>query len=123
MGIVINGDLTVFVNNEIAALIRVINTDGSINLSLENGILKLQLLSFYIYDATLLQSQIGDLPLWEMRTFFNFFVKTIFIPVVNTYLSSGFALPTEYFGIVRIQNAIFQAMEGFVQVGLVPEFI
>jgi len=56
MGIVINGDLTVFVNNEIAALIRVINTDGSINLSLENGILKLQLLSFYIYDATLLQS-------------------------------------------------------------------
>jgi hypothetical protein len=58
-----------------------------------------------------------------MRTFFNFFVKTIFIPVVNAYLAPGIDLPTEYFGIVRVDDAIFQPMEGFIQVGLVPTFI
>jgi hypothetical protein len=83
IGMIINADLTVYVNNEIAALIRVVNTEGAITITLESGNLKIQVQTLYIYDATLTQSEIGDLPLWQMRTFFNFFVKTIFIPVVN----------------------------------------
>ena len=104
---IVNADLTIYVNNEIAAQIRVVNTEGAITINLSKGNLKVQLLTFYIYDATLTLSQIGDLPLWQMRTFFNFFVKTIFIPVVNAYLAPGIDLPTEYFGIVRVDDAIF----------------
>jgi hypothetical protein len=45
------------------------------------------------------------------------------LPVINGFLSPGFMLPKEYFGILRIREASFDAMDGYCQVGIVPEFI
>jgi hypothetical protein len=53
IGMIVNADLTIYVNNEIAAQIRVVNTEGAITINLSKGNLKVQLLTFYIYDATL----------------------------------------------------------------------
>ena len=70
----------------------------------------------------MLYSDIGPINAAELRSFVNVFAY-LALPVINQFLAGGFLLPTEYFGIVRIREATFQSMDGYVQVGIVPEFI
>lgn len=77
---------------------------------------------FYIESAKLLYTDIGPINTEQLRSFVNFFAY-LARPVINNILAPGFKLPQEYFGIVRIRDASFEAMDGYCQVGIVPEFI
>jgi len=57
-----------------------------------------------------------------MRLFANF-IMGLLIPIANTFLSAGFLLNEDFYGIFKIKEAIFQAMNGYVQIGIVPQFI
>jgi hypothetical protein len=85
-------------------------------------LLQIKLLTFFINDSKVIGSDIGAIDVESMRNFVNLYAW-LAIPVINALMYPGFALPREYFGIIRIQEAIFTALNGFVQVGIVPEFI
>lgn len=122
LGIETTFDIMVYVNQDLACSFRVINADGSISVDLTKGTLHFMIQELYLNDAQVLSSEIGDIPVWEMKTFVNWAIK-LGIPFINSYLDKGIELPNEFFGIVRIKDATFTPQEGFVQVGIVPEFI
>lgn len=70
----------------------------------------------------MLSSTIGDIPVEEKKIFINWAIK-IGLPFMNMFLKKGLELPSTFFDLVRIKDATFTAMEGYVQVGIVPEFI
>jgi hypothetical protein len=106
MGLDLTADLSVYVNNQLAATIEVISAQGSLSASLNNFLLVIKLLSFNINDAQVLYSDIGPINAAELRSFVNVFAY-LALPVINQFLAGGFLLPTEYFGIVRIREATF----------------
>ncbi|TNV79283.1 hypothetical protein FGO68_gene12198 [Halteria grandinella] len=122
LGIETTFDIDVFVRDQLAVSIRVINADGSISVALDKGTLSFQILELYMNDAVVLSSEIGDIPIWDLKTFINFAIK-LGLPYMNGFLNRGIPLPDTYFDLVRIKDASFTAMEGYVQVGIVPEFI
>jgi len=122
MGLTLTADLQVYVNSDLAATIEVISAEGSLSATLNNFLLVIKLLTFYINDAQVVNSEIGPINVQAMRNFVNFFAY-LALPVINGFLAPGFHLPQEYFGIVRIREATFDAMDGYCQVGIVPEFI
>lgn len=122
IGIETTFDIQVFVKEDMACSFRVIDADGSIKVFLQKGVLSFQVLTLYLNEATVLSSQIGDIPVWEMKTFVNWAIK-LGIPFINGFLNKGLELPSLYFGIIKIQDATFTAMDGFVQIGIVPEFL
>ena len=73
-------------------------------------------------DAKVLDSQIGELNVDEERNIINWTIA-LALPIANKFLNQGLTLPSEFFGMVRIREAFFQPMNGFIQVGIVPEFI
>ena len=89
---------------------------------MQDFLLSIKVLTFYINDAQALYSDIGWINAYELRSFVNVFAY-LALPVINGFLSPGFKLPQEYFGIVRIRDASFLALDGYCQVGIVPEFI
>ena len=125
LGVNLTADLYVYVNNDLAATIEVISGTTSLYAALgpyTNYLFVVKLLTFYITDSRVVTSEIGPIDVESMRKFVNFYAW-LALPVINMLLSPGFDLPREYFGIVRIKEAIFNAMDGFCQVGIVPEFI
>jgi len=44
------------------------------------------------------------------------------IPFING-LVLGFTIPDTFFGVMRIKSAKFNAMDSYVNIGFVPEFI
>lgn len=122
MGLHVTGYLMLWVRDELACIIEVNDAQAGLAASLKDFVLQVQLLSFYINGASVAYSAIGEIDVQAMRTLVNFFARVL-IPVVDRYLEPGFPLPREYFGIVRVKDAFFQAMDGYLQVGLVPEFI
>ncbi len=122
MGLTLTADLQIYVNTDLAATIEVISAEGSLSATLTDFLLVIKMLTFYINDAQVLKSEIGPINVQAMRNFVNFFAY-LALPVINGFLAPGFHLPQEYFGIVRIREATFDAMDGYCQVGIVPEFI
>ena len=111
-----------FVKDELAVQFQVIDADGSISVNLTKGVLSLQIVTLVMNDAKVVSSQIGEIDVWSKRVFVNWCIS-IALPILNRFLAGGLALPSEFFGMVRIQDATFTAMDGFVQVGIVPQFI
>ncbi len=122
MGLTVTGDLQVFVNNKLAATIEVITGEGSLNASLNNFHLFIKLLTFFITDGIVLYSEFGPIDVQSKINFLNFYAY-LALPVINVFLAPGFPFPQEYFGIIRIRDATFNSMDGYCQVGIVPEFI
>ena len=91
-------------------------------MSLKNFTLTIQFQSFYITDSQVIQSEIGPIDVESKRKFVNF-MAYIMLPVVNSLLANGFVIPQEFFGMIRIQDASFETKDGYVQVGIVPQFI
>lgn len=115
--------ITVFVNQDKACTIEVIDAEGSISASLSKGVLTSKILSLYINDARVVDSNIGDqIPIFTLRIFANW-AMNIAIPVINEYFGQGLSLPTVYFGFIQIEDAIFRPLDGFLQVGIVPHFL
>lgn len=90
---------------------------------LENFIFSVQILTFYVNDLVQVQSSIGDLSLFYLRNFVNFFASEIAIPVVNQQLAQGVEIPRQYFGIVNFKDAVFLSKDNYLSVGVVPQFI
>lgn len=61
----------------------------------------------------MLTTQIGEISTWDKVLFINWSIK-LALPFVNNYLSMGIQLPDTFFGMVRIKEALFTAMEGYV---------
>ena len=79
-------------------------------------------MSFYINDSQVVESEFGPIDLESKRRFVNF-MAYITLPVVNKLLQNGFVIPNEFFGMVRIKDALFESKDGYVSVGIVPQFI
>ena len=122
MGLDVTFDVWVYVRDELAVKIRVINAEGAIGVNLTGGLLTINIHELWMTDAKVLESQLGPLNIDEERTVINWIIEMA-LPVVNSYLAKGVQLPNEFFGIVRVRDAFFDAMDGFVKVGIVPEFI
>ena len=120
-GIQATFDIFVFVKDELAVQFQVIDDDGAVSVSLTKGILVVQVERLYMNDARVVSSQIGEIEVWSKRIFINW-VISITLPILNKYLAPGIALPSEFFGMVRIKDAYFIPMDGHVQVGIIPEF-
>lgn len=89
---------------------------------MKDFLLSIKVLTFlYINDAQVLYSDIGPINTEILRNFVNLFFY-LSLPVINGFLSPGFNMPHEYFGFIRIRDASFVTMDGYCQVGIVPEF-
>lgn len=72
--------------------------------------------------AAAFDSVIGDFDAAEFKGFFNVAAR-IAIPFINNlYLAQGF-LPSDYFGVLRINDATFQSLDGYLAVTITPDFI
>jgi hypothetical protein len=66
---------------------------------LNDFLLKIQILQFYITDSTLVYTAIGPIDVYYKRLFVNFFAK-IAIPVINAQIASGIHIPQQFFGFI-----------------------
>lgn len=81
--------------------------DFIISLALTSNILKVQLVELKDFECSASNSVIGDFNAAEFKDFFNVGVR-LAIPFINEfYLYNGFALPTDFFGVLRIAAATF----------------
>ena len=71
---------------------------------------------------TIDKTLIGEVNANELKVFLNVLFR-LAIPVVNQVMAGGLALPTEYFGVLVVQQAEFHAKQGFIEMSFVPEFI
>jgi hypothetical protein len=110
------------VNDQVACIFDVISAQTIVAATLKNFTFTVQFVSFYINDSQVERSEIGPIDLETKRRFVNF-MAYITLPVVNKLLENGFHIPTEFFGMIRIQDAVFESKEGYVSVGIVPQFI
>lgn len=122
LGLDVTFDVWVYVREELAVRIRVINAEGAIAVNLTDGNMTIQLDELYFTDTQVFDSQLGPLNIDEERVVINWIIE-MSLPIINSYLGKGIQLPDEFFGIIRIRDAFFEAMDGYVRVGIVPEFI
>ena len=92
MGLTLTADLNIYVNNDLAATIEVISAEGSISATLNDFLLVVKVLTFYINDAQVVTSEIGPINVEAMRSFVNLFAY-LALPVINTFLAPGIHLP------------------------------
>lgn len=109
------------INNEIAVALQVNDADALVSPSLNDFILKIQVIKFALKVITVTETKIGTIDGDEIKVFLNVLFR-LGIPVANSFLNGGFRLPNEYFGFMVVKAAEFQAKSGYVQIGFVPEF-
>ena len=91
--------------------------------SLDNFILKVKIDQVKFSDISLIQSEIGQVNARELKYFLNTLFRMV-IPFINgLVLANGFPIPDTFFGVMRIKSARFYSMDGYVNIGFVPEFI
>ena len=81
-----------------------------------------QLVSFYINDSKVVDSEFGPIDLESKVRFVNF-MAYISLPVINKLLENGIPIPQQFFNMIRIQDGVFEAKEGYLSLGVVPQFI
>jgi hypothetical protein len=84
-------------------------------------VLNIQIVSFYINDSALLMTDMGPIDLESKRRFINW-VAWLSIPVVNVWLRPGFPVPNNFLGMFTVKDATFESKEGYVSIGVVPQF-
>jgi hypothetical protein len=110
------------VNDEVAVSFQVVDADGVIKPNLTDFMISIQLVRFTLKELTLRSSTIGDINTRDLRVFLNTLFRMV-IPFANYFLAKGFQIPDHFFGVLAIKSAQFQAMDGFVEIGFVPEFL
>jgi hypothetical protein len=122
MGIDMTIEMTVYVKEEIACIIDIVSAQAVIKPQLNNLDLSLTLDSFSINDIQVVHAETKTFNVNDIKNFINVLAR-IAIPFVNMKLSKNIVkIPSEFFGAVRVKDATLKAMDGYIQVGIVPEF-
>jgi hypothetical protein len=121
-GIEVSFDIWVYVKEELAVKIQVLNADGALSANLTKGHLIIQVYELYINNAVAVDCKFGQISVDDIRNAINSLVY-LGLPFLNGYLKDGVQLPSEYLGIVSVQDAFFNAKEGYLQVGVSPKFV
>ena len=74
--------------------------------SLNDFILKIQVIKFALKVITVTETKIGTIDGDEIKVFLNVLFR-LGIPVANSFLNGGFRLPNEYFGFMVVKAAEF----------------
>ena len=122
IGLDVSPEITVRVNGQVACILDLISAQTVIAASLNNFTFIVLVVSFFINGYQVVDSKFGPIDLESKRRFINF-LTYITLPVVNKLLVNGFKIPNEFFGMIRIQDAIFESKDGYVSIGVVPQFI
>ena len=122
IGLDLTGTITVKVNGQTACILDIISAQTVVAATLKNFIFTVQFVSFCINDSQVVESEFGTIDLDAKRRFINF-MAYITLPVINKLLENGVVIPNEFFGMIRIQDALFESKDGYVSVGIVPQFI
>lgn len=118
MGVMFSTNLTFYVHEERAITVTVTNMDFIISLALNSNLLKVQIVELKDFDCQASNSVIGDFNAAEFKDFFNVGAR-VAIPFINTfYLYKGFALPTDFFGVLRITDATFEQHENYLKASI-----
>ncbi len=92
------------VNDQSAITLEIHEADAFVQTSLEDFTLHIKIESLAVKSIQQIQSNIGDISPLELKTFFNVLFK-IAIPIINELLANGFAVPTEFMDMVKIESA------------------
>ena len=123
VGAQVNYYLDFWVEDQIAVSLNVTNANALVQASLDNFIMKLKIDLVKFEDISVLKSEIGEVSGRELKYFLNTLFRML-IPFINgLVLADGFPIPDTFFGVMRIKSAKFNSMNGYVDIGFVPEFI
>jgi len=111
------------VEDQIAVTLNVANAKALINATMDNFLLKPKINTVKFEEISVVTSEIGPVSGKELQYFLNTLFRMI-IPFINgLVLANGIQIPDTFFGVMRVKSARFDSMDGYVNIGFVPEFI
>ena len=123
MGAQVNYFLDFMVEDQVAVTLNVVNAKALVNATMDNFILKPKINTVRFEEISVVASEIGPVSGKELQYFLNTLFRMI-IPFINgLVLADGIQIPDTLFGVMRVKSARFESMDGYVNIGFVPEFI
>ena len=111
------------VEDQVAVTLNVVNAKALVNATMDNFILKPKINIMRFEEISVVTSEIGPVSGKELQYFLNTLFRMI-IPFINgLVLADGIQIPDTLFGVMRVKSARFESMDGYVNIGFVPEFI
>jgi len=89
VGAKMHAKIDIIVNNEVAVALDVTDADALVTPTLENFILKIEIIKFVLKKISVVNSLIGTVDAIEIQSFLNVMFR-LAIPIGNLYLSKGF---------------------------------